>query len=134
MLEGYVLLRERPGQGKLRFKNGARAFDDTVQGGTQPTDHGMSNVSLDVFDSLASISLVPAAVEVLSNGAKLNDEVATKILRGYFAAFFLPKPRQFERIIAHDDAGVRAANEAPAIGKIWCSNLACRHWDLANKL
>ena len=73
---------------------------------------GWRTVLLDVGDDLPGIGLVPAPVEVLGDDAELDDEVAGQVLRLDFAALFPPQPQQGGLVIAHDDPGVRAADEA----------------------
>ena len=46
---------------------------------------------------------------------ELDDEVAGKVLRLDLAAFLAPQPQQGGLIIAHDDPGVRAADEVAAV-------------------
>jgi hypothetical protein len=74
---------------------------------------------LDVFDRLASIALVPEPVEILGGLAELNDEVAGQVLGLDFAALFPPEADEGGLVVAHDDAGVGAADEvAPFLGGI----------------
>jgi hypothetical protein len=60
-------------------------------------------------------ALVPASVEVFGDGAELNDQILRQILRRDRAAFFLPQPRKVVLIMAHDDAGIRAADKGAAV-------------------
>ena len=46
---------------------------------------------------------------------ELDDEVAGQVLRLDLAALFLPQPDQGGFIVAHDDPGVRAADEIAAV-------------------
>ena len=46
---------------------------------------------------------------------KLHDEVAGQVLRLGLAALLAPKPDQGGLIAAHDDPGVRAADEGAAV-------------------
>jgi hypothetical protein len=46
--------------------------------------------------------------------AKLDDEITGEVLRFDFTAFLLPEPDQGGFIAAHDDPGVRAADEGAA--------------------
>ncbi len=80
----------------------------------------MPDVPLDVRDDLAGIGLVPAPVEVLGGQAELDDEVAGEVLRLDLAALFPPQPQQGGLVIAHDDPGVRAADEVAAIFGGFC--------------
>ena len=75
----------------------------------------MLDPALDVGDAPAGIALVPGAVELLGRAAELHNEVAGQVLRLGFAAFLAPKADQGGFIAAHDDPGVRAADECAAI-------------------
>ena len=72
----------------------------------------MPDLPLDVRDDLPGIALVPAPIEVLGDQAELDDEVAGEVLRLDLAALFPPEPEQGGLVVAHDDPGVRAADEA----------------------
>ena len=74
----------------------------------------MPDPALDVGDDLPGIGFVPAPVEVLGDDAELDDEVAGQVLRLDLAALFPPQPQQGGLVIAHDDPGVRAADELAA--------------------
>ena len=76
---------------------------------------------------LAGIALVPVPVEVLGHGAELDDQVAGEVLRLDLAALLPPEPEQGGFIVAHDDPGVRAADEAAAVRVRFWSNpqLSC---------
>ena len=52
------------------------------------------NAPLHVGDVLTRVFLVPAPVEVLGHGAKLNDQFAARILRLDFSPLFPPEPQQ----------------------------------------
>jgi hypothetical protein len=67
--------------------------------------------SLDVRDAPAGIALVPGTVEVLCHRAELHDEIAGQVLRSGFATFFTPEADESGFVVAHDDSGVRAAEE-----------------------
>ena len=88
----------------------------------------MPDMRLHVRDDLPGIGLVPAPVELLGNGPKLDDEVAGEVLRLDLAAFFPPKPQQGGLVVAHDDPGVRAADEGTAVSRksIRCGYLTLR--------
>ena len=66
-------------------------------------------------DAPAGIALVPGAVELLGGGPELHDEVAGQVLRLGLAPLLAPKADQGGFIAAHDDPGVRAADERAAI-------------------
>ena len=73
---------------------------------------GWRTLLLDIGDDLTGIGLVPAPVELLGGEPKLDDEVAGEVLRLDLAALLSPQPQQSGFIIAHDDPGVRAADES----------------------
>ena len=56
---------------------------------------------------------IPAPVQVLGREAELDDEVAGEVLRLDLAPLLPPEPEEGGLIIAHDDPGVRAADEIP---------------------
>src|SRR5271170_4629514 len=70
---------------------------------------------LDIDDGLAGIGLVPAAVKLLGNGSKLDDEVAREVLGFGLATLLTPQPHECGFIMPHDDPGVRAADEVAAL-------------------
>ena len=90
------------------------AFDHAVQGRRHPPLHRMENLPLDLGDGLAGIAFVPAPVEVLGDRAELDDQVAGQVFRLDLAALLPPQPEQGGFVVAHDDPGVRAADESAA--------------------
>ena len=70
---------------------------------------------LDAFDCLPSVALVPISVEGFGHQAELDDKVAGQVLRLGLAPFLAPQADQGRFITAHDDAGVRAADEIAAV-------------------
>ena len=64
---------------------------------------------------LAGIALVPAPVELLGRGPELDDEVAGQVLRLDLAALLPPEAEQGGFVVAHDDPGVRAADEVATL-------------------
>ena len=68
---------------------------------------------LDRGDGLASVALVPMPVERFGNHSELDDKVARKVFRRSFAALLAPEAEEGGLVIAHDDLGVRAADERP---------------------
>ena len=72
----------------------------------------MAGPLLDICDDPPGVGLVPAPVKLLGGEAELHNEVAGQVLRLDFAALFPPQPQQGGFVIAHDDPGVRAADEA----------------------
>ena len=69
------------------------------------------DLPLHVLDGLAGVTLIPAPVEILGDGAELDNQVGRKVLRLDFAALLPPQPQQGGLVVAHDDPGVRAADE-----------------------
>ena len=67
------------------------------------------------MSDLAGIALVPVPVEGLGHDAELDDEVAGEVLGLDLAALFPPEAQQGRLVIAHDDPGVRAADELTSI-------------------
>jgi len=61
------------------------------------------------------MAFVPVPVEVLGHRAELDDQVAGQVLGFGLAALFPPQPDQGRLVVAHDDPGVRAADEAAPI-------------------
>jgi hypothetical protein len=77
---------------------------------------------LHLCDDLAGIALIPVSVELLGHGAELDNEVTRQVLWLDLAALLPPEAEQSGLIVAHDDPGVRAADEGTAI---W---LICLFW------
>ena len=74
----------------------------------------MLDPALDVGDPPAGVALVPGAIEVLGGRPQLHDEVAGEVLGLDLAALFPPEADQGRFVAAHDDPGVRAADEGAA--------------------
>ena len=91
------------------------ALDHAVEGRRHPALDRMEHLPLHLGDDLAGIALVPVPVEVLGHGAELDDQVAGQVLRLDLAALFPPEPEQGGLVVAHDDPGVRAADEGAAV-------------------
>ncbi len=72
---------------------------------------GMLDPPLDRRDDLAGVALVPVPIESFGHDPELHDEVAGKVLRFGLAALLPPEAEEGSFIIAHDDPGVRAADE-----------------------
>jgi hypothetical protein len=87
---GGGLLRERPWQHEFGFEDRAGRLDPAVQGGAHPSDRWVPDLSLDVRDGLTGIRAEPAAIELLGNQAKLNEEIAREIFRFSLATFLAP--------------------------------------------
>ena len=85
-----------------------------------PAIHRVPHLPLHVRDHLAGIALVPVPIEVLGHGPELDDQVAREVLRLDLAALLAPEPEQGGLVIAHDDPGVRAADEGATVGSTPC--------------
>ena len=115
VLFGSRLFRERPGQHELGFKDRPSPFDDPVKGRRHPRNGRVLHQALDISDGSAGVALIPAAVEVFGDLSELHDEVAGKVLRANFSPLLSPEPNEGGLVVAHDDAGIRAADESPPI-------------------
>jgi hypothetical protein len=74
----------------------------------------MPHPLLDVPDVVARVALIPGAVERLGGSPELHHEIAGEVLGVGLAAFLAPKAQQSSFILAHNDAGIRSADESPA--------------------
>jgi len=106
------LFGERPGQHELGLEHRPGAFNHAVEGGGDPADNRMLHAALDRGEHLAAIAFEPVAVEGFGDHPELDDEVAGEVLRLGFAALFPPEAEEGGLVIAHDNAGVGAADEA----------------------
>ena len=68
-------------------------------------------------DRASGVALVPGPVERLGGDAELDDEIVRQVFGFDLAALFLPQPDQRRLVWAHDDPGVRAADEVAAVRK-----------------
>ena len=75
----------------------------------------MLHPPLDLAEGLAGVAFEPVAIEGLGHDPELDDEVAGQVLGLDLAALLAPKADEGGLIIAHDDPGVRAADEVAAI-------------------
>ena len=66
---------------------------------------------------MTGVALVPAPVEVFGDGAELNDQVVGQVFRLDLAALFAPEAEECSLIIAHDDAGIRAADKVTTVAR-----------------
>ena len=76
----------------------------------------MPDLLLHVPDGLPRIGLVPAPVEVLGHGPKLDNQVAGEVLRFDFTTLLTPKAKEGRLSLSHNGAGVRPADEIAAVG------------------
>ncbi len=74
----------------------------------------MLDVTLDIGDAPAGVALVPTAIEFLGGRPELHDEVAGQVLGLGLPALLAPELDQGRLVAAHDDPGVRAADEGAA--------------------
>ena len=74
----------------------------------------MPNLSLYIRNDLTGIGLIPAPIKVLRHHSELDDEIAGQVFRLDFPALFTPELQQRSLIIAHDNPGIRAADEVTA--------------------
>ena len=105
-------------QGSMNLASNTAPVASTmpVEGGRHPAADRMAHLALDVLDHLAGVALVPAPIEVLGDASELDDEVAGQILGLDLAALLAPQAKQGPLVVAHDDPGVRAADErTPAV-------------------
>jgi hypothetical protein len=90
VLFGGGFLRKGPRQHKLGLKHRPTGINQAVPSGRHPFDHRMLNLPLHVLDGAAGIAFVPASIEILRHGAKLDDQDVGEILRLNLAALLPP--------------------------------------------
>lgn len=113
-----ALLGEGPGQHEFGLEYRAGRLDDAVQGCAHPAMDGMPDPLLDVRHHVPAVALVPSAVQLFGDAAELHDKIVGEVFRRDLTALLPPQPRQVRRILAHDDARVRTADEMTAIGRV----------------
>jgi hypothetical protein len=64
---------------------------------------------------MPGVALVPEPVELLGRDSELDDKIAGAILRLNLTSFLLPETEEGGFIMAHDNSGIRAADEGTAI-------------------
>ncbi len=106
MLFGRGSFGEGPRQHELSLEDRPSGFDDAVEGRRHPTDHGVTDSTLNVSQGLARVSLEPLPIERLCHDPELNDKVRGQILELNFASFLPPKTYESNLIISHNDPGV----------------------------
>src|SRR5262249_6628529 len=102
-------------QHELGLEDGAGLLNHPVEGRRHPADYWVLDPPLYVGNDLPGIALEPMPIEGLGHEAKLDDEIVGEVLRLSLAAFLAPQPEQGSLVAPHDDPGVGAADEAPAI-------------------
>jgi hypothetical protein len=65
------------------------------------------------------VLLIPTPVEVFGDQPELDNQNARKIERGGLTALFSPETVEGLFVLAHDDPGIRAADELAAV--VYCS-------------
>src|SRR5262249_12072666 len=101
-------------QHELGLKDRPVDFDPAVQSCRHPLKNRMPDSPLNVSEDFPGVGLIPAPIEVLGSQAQLHQEIARKVVRLDFAPLLSPQPDEGSFIIAHNDAGVRAAYEITA--------------------
>ena len=78
----------------------------------------MPNPPLDVLDDLSVRFLEPAPIQGLGGHPKLDEEAVRVIGRLRLGALLSPQTHKGSFVAAHDDPGIRAADEGSAVGVI----------------
>ena len=99
------------GSMNLDFEYGSGPLDHAVQSSSQKSDHRMLHPALDRGDHLARVALEPMPVEGFGHDSELDGQIARKILGFRFAALLAPQADEGGFVLAHDDAGIRAAEK-----------------------
>lgn len=73
------------------------------------------DAALNVANEIAGLALEPSPIERLGGDSDLDDQIVGEVLRRDFAALFPPQTDQGVFVRAHNDPGVRAANEAATV-------------------
>jgi len=119
-----AFLRERPRQHEL-------GFEDAPLGSTIPSrvaaihlNHRMPYPPLSILYGMAGIALVPVPIEVLGDDPSWTMRLPERSSGFGFAALLSPEVEQGVFIVAHDDAGIRAADEGTSINLFGGSEIA----------
>jgi hypothetical protein len=75
----------------------------------------VDGMALDVRDAVVRVLFIPATVEVFSDQAELNDQDARQVQSRRLAPFFAPQAMKRLFVLAHDGAGIRAADEVTSV-------------------
>jgi hypothetical protein len=75
----------------------------------------MLDLPLDVCKYLTGVGLIPAPIEVLGGQAELDDEIAREVFRLDLAPLLTPKAEESILIVAHNDPGIRPADEMASV-------------------
>ena len=75
----------------------------------------MDNPLLDGSDFLAGLSLDPAAVQIFGDEPQLDDQLTREVQTCLLTALLPPECEERLLVLAHDDPGIGAADEAPSI-------------------
>jgi hypothetical protein len=118
VLFGGGLLRERPRQHELGLEHGAGFLDQPVQRGGHVWDRPMDRVALDVGDPVAGVEFVPAAVEVLGDETKLDNQDGREVEGGRFTALFAPQVMECLFVLSHYSPRIGPADEVSSIN-LW---------------
>jgi hypothetical protein len=106
---------EGPWQHELGFEDRIASLHAPIQSCPHPAQNRVANSLLDIGNHLASIGLIPTAVEIFGSEAELDEQIAGEVLRLYFASFLAPEADEGGFINAHDDPGIRTADKGPAV-------------------
>src|SRR5262249_49188384 len=102
------------------------------KGGRHPRNGRMPDAPLHVADLPAGVALVPGAIELLCSPPELHDEIVGEVLRLRLTPFLAPKLNKGGLVAAHNDPGVRAADESAALGRSTKYQFHWRHLVLLN--
>jgi hypothetical protein len=75
----------------------------------------MSDRLPDIFDRVATRTLVQLSIEVLGDAPELDNQVIAEVQRKGLPALFTPKPDQPVLVASHNDPGVGSTYKAAAI-------------------
>ena len=101
-------------QGSMNFEHRPGGFNPAVQRRRHPAQCRVPDLALNIGKNLTGIGLVPAPIQLLSRNAKLDDQIARQVPGRDLTALLPPQAEKGGLIVAHDDAGVRAADEVTA--------------------